>query len=57
MGKIRSNDVKKSKDTVIVNRFFHTLHGKCLLKQQVVVVQTPEREFKANIARNGTFEG
>ena len=33
------------------------LHGEYLLKQEEVVVQTPEWRFKANIARNATFEG
>ena len=28
-----------------------------LLKQKIVVAQTPEWKFKANIARNVTFEG
>ena len=28
-----------------------------LLKQKIVVAQTPEWKFKANIARNATFEG
>ena len=28
-----------------------------LLKQKEVVLQTPEWKFRANIARNATFEG
>ena len=37
--------------------FLHILNGEYLLKQKVAVVQTPEWKFKANIARNATFEG
>ena len=37
--------------------FVHILHGEYLLKQKVVVVQTPEWKFKANLARNIIFEG
>ena len=28
-----------------------------ILKQEAVVIQTPEWKFKANIAKNATFEG
>ena len=31
--------------------------GEYILKQEVVLVQTPEWIFKANIARNATFQG
>ena len=37
--------------------FFYVLHSEYLLKHKVVVVQTPERKFKANIGRNATYEG
>ena len=37
--------------------FSHILHEEYILKQEVVVVQTPEWKFKANIARNATFQG
>ena len=37
--------------------FFHILHGEYLLKQKIVVLQTYERKYKENIARNVTFEG
>ena len=37
--------------------FFHILYWEYLLKQEVVVVQTSEWKFKANIARNTIFEG
>ena len=37
--------------------FFHILHGEYLLKQKVVMVQTPESKFKVTIARNATSEG
>ena len=33
------------------------LHGEYLLKQKIVLVQILEWKFKANIARNATFEG
>ena len=45
------------KGTDIINMFFQILHGEYLLKQKVVAVQTPESNFKANKARNATFEG
>ena len=38
---------EKSKETGIINRFFHILHGEYLLKEKVVVVQTPEWKFRA----------
>ena len=37
--------------------FSHILHVEYILKQEVVVVQMPEWTFKANIARNTTFQG
>ena len=37
--------------------FSHILHGEHILKQEIVVVKTPEWKFKANIARNATFQG
>ena len=48
---------KKSKERGIINKFFHILRGEYLLKQKVVVAQTPEWKFKENIARNVTFKG
>ena len=51
---IRSNVVKKVKNG---HCQVFILHGEYLLKQEEVVVQTPEWRFKANIARNATFEG
>ena len=36
---------------------FYTLYEEHLLNQKVLVLQTPEWKFKANIARNATFEG
>ena len=33
------------------------LHRKYILKQEIVVAQTPEGKFKVNIARNTRFEG
>ena len=57
LGQIRPNVVKKVKKQALSIRFFHILHGEYLLKQKVVVVQTLEWKFKANIARNATFKG
>ena len=51
LGQIRSNVVKKVK-----NRFFHILHVEYILKQEVVVAQTPEWKFKANIAKMPHFK-
>ena len=47
---------KLKKQTLSIN-FFHTLHGEYLLQQKAVVAQILEWIFKANIARNATFEG
>ena len=35
---------------------FYILNGEYLLKQKVVVVQTPVWKFKVNIGREATFE-
>ena len=45
--------MKKSKEPGIISRFFYILLREYFLKQEVVVVQTPEPEwkFKATIAR------
>ena len=51
MGQIRSSVVKKVRKWSLSIGFFHTLHEEYLLKEKVVVVQTPEWIFKANIAR------
>ena len=50
-------NVKRVKKKALSIGFSHILHGEYLLKQKVVVVQTPEWKFKASIARNVTFEG
>ena len=47
---------ENSKETGIINRFFHILHREYLLKEKLVAVETPEWKFKATIARNVTFE-
>ena len=59
LGQVRSNVVKKVKKRAlsIVFFFFHILHGEYPLKQKLVVAKTSEWKFKANIARNATFEG
>ena len=57
LGQIRPNVVNKVKKQALSISFFHILHRKYLFKQKVVVVQTLEQKFKANIARNATFEG
>ena len=56
LGQIKPNVVEKVKKLALSVSFFHILHGEYLLKQKVVVVQTLEWKFKANIARNATFE-
>ena len=56
LAQIRLDVLKKSKDTDIINIFFHNLHGEYLLKQKAVVVKILEWKFKANIARNVSFE-
>ena len=57
LSQIRPNVVKKVKKQALPISFFHILHGEYLLKQKVVVAQTPEWKFKTNIARNATSEG
>ena len=57
LGQIRSNVVKKVRKLASSIGFFYILHVEKLLKHKVVVVQTPEWKFKANIARNVAFEG
>ena len=42
LGQIRFSVVKKSKETSIINRIYHIWHGDYILKQAVVVVETPE---------------
>ena len=49
--------MEKSKETGIIIGFSHILHREYILKLELVVVQTPEWKFKANIARNATFQG
>ena len=50
------NQKKKTKKG-IVNSFFSYFTWGIPFKAKKVVVQTPERKFKVNIARNATFEG
>ena len=47
---------EKSKETGIINKFFHISHGEYLLKQKLVVLQTPQWKFKADVARIVTSE-
>ena len=54
--RIRPNVTKKVKKQALTIRFFYILHEEYLLKQKVVLVQTPQWKFKANIARNATFK-
>ena len=49
--------MKKVKKLALSIAFSHILHGQYILKQEVVVVQTTEWKFKANVGRNATFEG
>ena len=50
LGQIRFNVLKKNEEAGIINRFFSHFTWEYLLKQKVVVVQTPESKFKTNIA-------
>ena len=53
LGQIRSNVVrKKVKKLALSAGFLIFLHRKYISKQEVVVVQTPEWKFKANILKN-----
>ena len=56
LGQIRSNVVKKRKKPELSIVFPHILHGKYILKQEKVVVQTHEYKFKAKIFRNATLK-
>ena len=56
LGQIRSNVVKKVKKLALSIGFSHILHGEYILKHRVVVAQTPEWKFEANIAKNTIFE-
>ena len=49
--------MKKVKKQSLSIGFFCILHREYLLKQKVMVVETPVWKFKANIARNIMFEG
>ena len=57
VGVVLRQNLDQIKGTDIINMFFQILHGEYLLKQKVVAAQTPESNFKANKARNATFEG
>ena len=57
LDQIRSNVVKKSKETGTINRFFSYFAQGIYFKARRVVIQTPEWKFKANIARNAIFQG
>ena len=48
LGQMLSKKVKKLELSI---GFSHILHGEYILKQKVVIVQTPEWEFKANIPK------
>ena len=56
LGQIRFDVAKKVKK-VASTGFFYILHGEYILKQEVVVIETPEWKFNANIDRNAIFEG
>ena len=55
LGQIMSNVVKKVEKQAISLGFFHILLGDCLLKQEAVVVKSPEWKFMAIIASNAKF--
>ena len=48
--------MKKVKKKALSIGVFFILHGGYLLQQKEVVLQTPEWNFKANVARNDIFE-
>ena len=50
LGQIRSNVVKKLKKLPLSIGFSHISHGEYILKQELVVIQTTEWKFSANIA-------
>ena len=56
-GKLGPMMQKKVKKLALSIGFSYILHGEYILKQKVVVVQTPEWKFKTNIARYVTFQG
>ena len=56
LGQIMSNVEKKVKKWALPIGSLYILHGEYILKQNVVVVQTPEWKFKRNIARNSIFK-
>ena len=56
-GQIMSNIVKKSKETGNIIRFSSYFTWDYLLKQEAVVVKSPEWESMAIIARNTKFYG
>ena len=55
MGQIMYNVVKKAKKHAISLGFFHILLGDYLLKQESVVVRSPEWKFMKIKARNAKF--
>ena len=55
--KLGPMQLKKVKKLTLSIGFSHILRWEYILKQEVVVVQIPEQKFKANIARNATFQG
>ena len=58
LGQIKSNVVKKKvKKLALLIGFSHILHREYIVKQEVVVAQTHEWKFKANIDRNAIFQG
>ena len=56
LDQIRPNFVKKLKKH-IMNKLFSYFTWEYLLQQKAVVAQILEQIFKANVARNATFEG
>ena len=55
LGQIMSNVAKKVEKKAISLGFFHISLGDYLLKQEAVVVKSPEWKFMAIIARNTKF--
>ena len=55
LGQLMSNVVKKVKKQAISLGFFHILLGDYLLKQEAVVIKSPEWKYMAIIDRNAKF--
>ena len=57
LGQIRSNVVKKNKETGISMGFFHILYEVYIYKEELVVTELHEWKLKAKLARDTIFKG